>query len=154
MARILFVITEDWALVTHRLHLVKDAIVAGHQVGLLTRIGNYGPLFNQLGITVFDWKLTRRSMGLLNELRATLELLSTIKLFEPDLIHAVALKPVIYAGLVSRFTPPCAITFALGGAGICFQFPDFKSKVAPKSSDFISENFLGWKASMPNSSEP
>ena len=36
--RVLFVITEDWALISHRLHLVEAAINAGYEVALATRV--------------------------------------------------------------------------------------------------------------------
>ena len=39
--RVLFVITEDWALVSHRLHLAEAAIKLGYEVAVVTRVTKY-----------------------------------------------------------------------------------------------------------------
>ena len=51
MSRILFVITEDWALISHRLHLVKAAIAEGHKVALATRFSIHEDMLRELGVT-------------------------------------------------------------------------------------------------------
>ena len=39
--RVLFVITEDWALISHRLHLVEAAINAGYEVAIATKMNKH-----------------------------------------------------------------------------------------------------------------
>ena len=121
MARILFVITEDWALVSHRLHLVKYAIEHGYEVAVATRINSYRDKFERLGITVFDWPLKRRSLNPFSEIRIVARLISIVRQFKPDLIHAVALKPVIYTGIATRFFFEGAVVSALGGVGYIYS---------------------------------
>ena len=121
MARILFVISEDWALATHRLHLVKAALKQGHTIAVATRISTYRDQLENLGVTVFDWRLQRRSLHPFRELLTIKSLRTFISSFNPDLIHAVALKPVIYTGLATRFGFAGGIVFALGGVGYIFS---------------------------------
>lgn len=121
MARILFVITEDWALVSHRLHLVKYAIELGFEVAVATRMNSHRDEFERLGIMVFDWPLKRRSLNLLGELWIVLKLIKIVREFKPDVIHSVALKPVIYTGIATRFFFKGAVVSALGGVGYIFS---------------------------------
>lgn len=129
MSRILFVITEDWALITHRLHLVKQAVDRGFEVGVVTRVTNHGATLRALGVTVFEWCLARGSLNLIRELRAIHELNQIIKAYKPDLIHAVALKPAIYVGLTPSSKSVGAVASALGGVGYIFSANTLKSRL-------------------------
>ena len=91
-------ITEDWALFTHRLHLVQDAVDAGYQVGIATKITTLKADIEALGVDTFDWQISRKSTNIYSEAKMLFRLRKIIKLFQPDLIHAVAIKPVIYSG--------------------------------------------------------
>ena len=101
--RVLFVITEDWALISHRLHLAKAAIKLGYEVGVVTRVTKYRDMLEALGLKVFHWRLERRSLNPINEIPAIIQLWKILSFFQPVIIHAVAQKPVIYAGLALKF---------------------------------------------------
>ena len=81
MARILFVITEDWTLATHRLHLVKAAIRNGHKVAVATRINRLRAHFEAIGLTVFDWRLERRGLGVFKEIQSVMALREIVMKF-------------------------------------------------------------------------
>ena len=78
LARILFVITEDWALISHRLHLVKAAISEGHEVGLATRFSTHENMLKQLGVTTFHWGLVRGSLNPFGEIASIMKLVAVI----------------------------------------------------------------------------
>lgn len=120
MQKILFVITEDWALVSHRLHLVNFAVEQGYEVAVATRISNYRSVFDDMGVKVFDWRLDRSSLNPISAIATVIELRQFINSFKPDLIHTVALKPVIYAGIATRLSFQGAVVSALGGMGYIF----------------------------------
>ena len=121
MARILFVITEDWALVSHRLHLVIYAIEHGFEVAVATKMHSCREEFERLGIMVFDWPLKRRSVNPISEIITVFRLRRIISEFQPNLIHTVALKPVIYTGLATRLFFGGAVVSALGGVGYIYS---------------------------------
>lgn len=127
--RVLFVITEDWALVSHRLHLVRATIADGHHVAVATRMSQYRAIFEDHGIEVFDWKINRKSLNPVRECLTLLHLISIIWRFKPDLIHAVALKPVIFAGIASRFRLGVPVVSALGGVGFIFSSQKLRAKL-------------------------
>jgi glycosyltransferase involved in cell wall biosynthesis len=118
--RLLFIVSEDWYFVSHRLHMGKAAARAGYRVGVVTRVAQHRKQIEEAGIDVIDWNLNRSSRNPFSELQAIAHLISAMRRFRPDLIHAVALKPVLYASLASRIVGPRRRVFALGGLGFVF----------------------------------
>ena len=137
MLRILFVITEDWAFVSHRLHLAEYAIERGFKVAVLTRIGRYRELFESLGIKVFDWGLDRRSLSVLGGIKAISQLYRVIQDFRPDVVHPVALKPVIYTGIASRLFFGGMVVSALGGVGYIFSSTQLFARILRRPTCMI-----------------
>lgn len=123
--KILFLVTEDWYFVSHRLHLAKAAIAAGYQVALLTRVAMHRDVIEASGVEVFEWSIKRGSINPWVELRAIKGVFAVLRHFRPDLVHAVALKPVLYAAIACRLTGIEARVFALGGVGFIFSSQKF-----------------------------
>jgi glycosyltransferase involved in cell wall biosynthesis len=119
--RLLFVVTEDWYFVSHRLHLAEAAKAAGYHVGLMTRVSRHKEVIEQSGIELFDWRIRRRSFNPLNEFDAIRQLVSTYRRFKPRIVHHVALKPVIYGAMAARMAGVECIVQALGGLGFVFS---------------------------------
>lgn len=118
--RLLFVVTEDWYFCSHRLPLARAALAAGFEVSLAARINEHGALIREAGINLVPWNIERGSTGLLSELRAFHSLWKIFRSVRPDLVHQVALKPVLYGSLIARLVRPPAVVNALGGMGSVF----------------------------------
>jgi glycosyltransferase involved in cell wall biosynthesis len=121
LKRLLFVVSEDWYFVSHRLNLARAAIRAGYEVGLITRVSSQRDIIESTGITVIDWNIIRRSGHPWQEIKSLVNLWQGIRFFQPDLVHAVAVKPVVYAALACRFSGVKARVAALGGLGFIFS---------------------------------
>ena len=121
MKKILFIVSEDWYFVSHRLHLATTAINDGHEVLLLSRMSEHQGLINSLGIETIDWTLKRSSRNLLLEFKTIYCIYDVIRNFKPDLVHAVAMKPVFYTALSSIFADVNGRIFAFGGLGFIFR---------------------------------
>ena len=119
--KLLFIVTEDWYFVSHRLHLAEAAIAAGYQVSLLSRISNHRALIEASGVNVIDWSLDRSSRNPFLEFFALWELATSLRRVRPDIVHAVALKPVLYSSLACKLSGVRARVFALGGLGFVFS---------------------------------
>lgn len=120
MTKILFVITEDWALISHRLHLVSAAVSNGYDVAVATKFSSYQNLIDDTGARTFNWNLERKTINPLKQLKSILELCNIIIQFKPDIVHAVAHKPVLYCGLLKRLGLDFSFVAALGGVGFIF----------------------------------
>ena len=129
MKRLLFIVSEDWYFVSHRLYLGEAARKQGYQVGVLTRISKHRSRIESAGVRVFDWNLNRRSRNPLAELRAVRELVTALREFQPDLIHAVALKPVLYSSLAARLVGVQRRVFAMGGLGFVFASDQLSARL-------------------------
>jgi glycosyltransferase involved in cell wall biosynthesis len=129
LKHILFVVTEDWYFVSHRLHMAIHAIENGYKVTLLTRVSNYKSLIESSGIRVIPWNISRRSLNFFNELKAINSILSVMNLHNPDIIHAVALKPIIYSAITSGIKKTKLRIFAMGGLGYSFSSNSFKARL-------------------------
>lgn len=125
--RVLFVITEDWALISHRLHLVEAAINAGYEVALATRVNKNRKTIEGIGVKIFEWDLHRGSINPIKEIIAIFSLCKIFFAFKPHIVHAVAQKPVIYAGLARKIYNQTSIVGTLGGVGFVFTNKSLKA---------------------------
>lgn len=122
MTKLLFVVTEDWYFYTHRLSLAKAIHDGGYEVIVATRISDYREAIEDAGIRVIPLrKMYRSSLNPFCELATFWELLSIYRNERPDIVHHVALKPVIYGSISARFAGIPAIVNALGGLGFIFS---------------------------------
>ena len=121
MKRLIFVVSEDWYFLSHRLPLAKVALQSGYEVGLISRFSTKRDIIESAGIKVIDWKISRRSSNPLQEIFTLCDLWRGIRSFRPDIVHAVALKPVIYSAIVCLLSGIRARVSALGGLGFVFS---------------------------------
>lgn len=140
MKRVLFVISEDWAFISHRLHLADAAIKAGYEVGLLTRFTIYGDMLEARGIKLFHWDLNRSSLNVFGELGTVWQAAKLFRSWQPDLIHAVAQKPILYAGIAGKLAYHCPRISAMGGIGFIFSSSSMKARLLRP----LISRLLGW----------
>ena len=119
--RILFVISEDWAFISHRFALAKHAISLGYDVFLLTRLTCHSVEIESAGITLIDWKLTRGSIRILDLLDNTKEVYKAISFSKPDIILAVAIKPIICTMAAEFFSNRGKLVACFGETGYIFH---------------------------------
>ena len=96
--RILFLVSEDWVFVSHRLHLAKYAIASQYKVTLACNVSSFDEVIKKEGIVLQNWQIKRGSKNPITFIENVLKTRRIIKECEPDILMAVALKPVILAG--------------------------------------------------------
>ena len=129
LKRLLFVVTEDWYFVSHRLYMATVAVKAGYKVALLSRTSRYQELIEESGIEVINWSLNRKSRNLISEFKAFREISVAIDYFKPDIVHSVALKPILYSALQLKRKSNYANIYALGGLGFVFSSSKLKAQI-------------------------
>ncbi len=70
--KLLFVVTEDWYFVSHRLLLAVAACEAGYDVAVATRVRQHAETIRRAGIRVIPFELSRRIGNPLLELMGLL----------------------------------------------------------------------------------
>jgi glycosyltransferase involved in cell wall biosynthesis len=117
---LLFVVTEDWYFASHRLALAAAAGQAGYDVAVVTRIGNHRAAVEAAGLRLIGFEMQRRGLNPLGLLREALDLARIYRRERPDLVHHVALRPVVVGALAARLTGIAHVVSAVTGMGFLF----------------------------------
>ena len=97
--KILFIVSEDKYFISHRLNLAKFAKSKNIIPEVVCKATDKVKILKKENIKVYDWRLCRGSLNLIKEIKIIIDLYKIIKKSKADLIHAVAIKPVIYSGI-------------------------------------------------------
>ena len=90
---------------------------------------NHREIIEDAGIEIIQWPLNRSSKNPIQELCAIKSIISSIRQFRPDIIHSVAMKPVIYSSIASLFSGISNRIFALAGLGFVFTSSKRSAKI-------------------------
>lgn len=126
---LLFFVTEDWYFVSHRIELAKEAIKQGYEVSLITRINNHKEIIEAVGINIIPIDIDRSELNIFNDLKLIFNLIKIYRDIRPDIIHHVAVKPVIYGSFAAVLIRHKNVVNALGGLGFVFSSNNLKAKI-------------------------
>lgn len=116
--KILFVCTEDWFFCSHFLPLIKAARgIENAEILLATRIGDKRAELEVLGVKLIPVDFDRASMKGVSAVKLLLRLSKAFQREKPDIIHFIALKPIIIGGLAARLSLGSAKAYHLTGQG-------------------------------------
>jgi glycosyltransferase involved in cell wall biosynthesis len=116
-ATIVFLVTEDWYFWSHRLPLARAARDAGARVVIATRVDRLGGALRSEGFITVPLPWRRRSNHPWNEMRSLLSIVRLYRRERPDVVHHVAIKPVVYGGIAARLAGARAQANAIAGFG-------------------------------------
>lgn len=119
--KLLFLVTEDWYFCSHRLPPARAAKAAGYEVVVATRVNQHGGAILAEGFKLVPIDLSRRSWNPLRELVAIAEIVGIYLRERPDVVHHVALKPMLYGSIGARIARVPAVVNALPGLGFVFS---------------------------------
>ena len=117
--RVLYLVSEDWYFVSHRLPMARAALRAGFEVHVATRIAKHGEAIEREGFVVHPLNLRRGSLNPHNLLSAVREVRHVYRQLAPDLVHHVALMPSVIGSLAALGLPVICLN-ALAGLGFAF----------------------------------
>jgi glycosyltransferase involved in cell wall biosynthesis len=115
--RLMFVVTEDWYFVSHRLGLAIAAQRAGYDVSVVTRIREHRAQIDSAGIQVLEWEHQRGGLNPFTALRSICHLVQMYRLVRPQLVHHVALKPALIGSIAARIARVPRVINAVAGMG-------------------------------------
>lgn len=127
--KVLFVVTEDWYFWSHRLPIARAAQQAGYEVLVAARAGDHADKIRNEGFRLIPWQLSRGSYSPMGGLRAMRQLARIYSDEQPDIVHHVALKPILYGSLVSAFRKDMPVINAFAGLGYLGASPSLKARV-------------------------
>lgn len=127
--KIMFVIAEDRLLWSHRLPIARAALRSGYEVIIVTRVLGDGQKILDEGFRVIPVDLKRGSYNPLVDLRQVLRLRKIYSVEKPNLVHHVALKPVLCGTAAALARKNIKVINALTGLGFLVTSKSLKAKV-------------------------
>jgi len=124
LGHLLFVVTEDWYFCSHRMQLAVAAKKAGYNVAVVTQETNHGDEIRQAGLRLIPIKFQRSGRNPFSDLMTMRSLIRIYRTEQPDLIHHVSLKPILYGSIAARFSGISNVINAMTGLGYVFSSED------------------------------
>ena len=118
---ILFLVTEDWYFVLHRLPIARAARQAGYRVLIATQLSTHREMLEAEGFEVIPMVWQRSSMSPLTAWREVRQIRSIYRRYRPDLVHHIALKPSLYGSIAARWSGTTRVVNNLAGLGQAFS---------------------------------
>ena len=126
--KLLFLVTEDWFFCSHFLARAVAAREAGYEVLVVARVRQHGELIRRAGLRLVPLELSRRSMNPFLELRLLWEIWRIYRRERPDIVHHIAVKPILYGSLAARLAGVRGVVNAPVGMGYVFSSEDKKAR--------------------------
>jgi glycosyltransferase involved in cell wall biosynthesis len=123
------VITEDWFFASHFIRRGIAAKQAGWRVIVMAREGDCRAAIEAAGLELIAVPFARKRLNPLAELAFIIELARRYKALKPDLVHHIALKPIITGGIAARLAGIKAVLNAPTGMGFIFSSEKLLAKL-------------------------
>lgn len=120
MKKIVYLVTEDWYFVSHRLVLAMAARDAGYSVTVITKCNSDYMKIMAEGMKVVPFNMNRSSLNPFTAIKEIFELIKIFKKINPEIIHNVSLRPVVVGGIAARLAGFRNIVSAINGLGYVF----------------------------------
>lgn len=118
--KILYFVTVDWFFCSHFMDRAMAARDAGYEVCVLTSAGHHRETIEAAGLRLIPLDIDRRSLNPVGALHTLWQLVQVLRRERPDVLHQVALKPILLGGIAARITGVKRIVNALVGGGYLF----------------------------------
>jgi len=126
--RLLYVVTEDWFFLSHRLPMARAARAAGFEVHVAANVGDGAAAIAREGFVLHPVRFARGKLSPF----ATLATIRTLRRLHrdlaPDLVHHVALQATIFGSLAALGCRVARVN-AITGLGYSFISDSVKARV-------------------------
>jgi glycosyltransferase involved in cell wall biosynthesis len=130
--RLIYVVTEDWYFLSHRLPMARAARAAGFEVHVATNVGDDAENIRQLGFIVHPVRFARGRLAPLRSLRTVLALRKVYHAVDPAIVHHVAMQPTVL-GILAACGRSFAMVFAITGLGSAFIADGGKTRLLQRA---------------------
>ncbi len=115
---ILFLCTEDWFFKSHFLPLADvSQSIENCRSSILCSVGDVRTNLEIRGLDVLPVEFSRRSKNPISAIRLIRQLIKGFRKTRPDVIHMIAMKPILLGGLISWFYPKSGKIYHVTGLG-------------------------------------
>ena len=125
---LLMVVTEDWFFWSHRRSIARGALEAGFRVTLASRFTDHRDRIEAMGVSCVSIRLERTGRNPIGEALAVLDLARLYRRLRPDVVHHVAIKPVLYGSAAARLAGVRHVVNAVSGLGYALTARTLKAR--------------------------
>ncbi len=120
--KLLFNANVAWFFISHRLQIARAARDAGYEVHVSADLDSpeEAKLLEREGLRFHRVRLRRGGLNFVRDLRYFMELSRIIDAVNPDLIHNITVKPVVYGTVAARRRGISRVVNAVSGLGYAF----------------------------------
>jgi glycosyltransferase involved in cell wall biosynthesis len=118
--RILLVTNVDWFFISHRLVIAEEAQKRGFEVIVVAEDTGRSQEIRDKGIHFVNLSISRSGTNPLKELKTVINLFNIYKSIDPDVVHHITLKPVIYGSVIAKLLRIRGVVNAISGLGYNF----------------------------------
>ena len=126
--KILYLVTEDWYFVSHRLPMARAARSAGYEIHVATRVVECAHQIEKEGFVLHPIASRRGSINPLQMMAAAIAVRGLYRKVRPDIVHHVAFTPAIVGSLAALGLPMVKLN-ALAGLGFVFTSKTAKARL-------------------------
>jgi mannose/cellobiose epimerase-like protein (N-acyl-D-glucosamine 2-epimerase family)/glycosyltransferase involved in cell wall biosynthesis len=140
--RIIYLVTEDWYFISHRLPMARAARDAGYEVHVATRVDRHGAAIEAEGFHLHPISWRRGSLDPRDLVRVVREVRKLYRSLEPHLAHHVALPATVVGSLAATGLPVVCLN-AMTGLGTMFTSDTAKVRVTRAALTLALRHLLG-----------
>jgi len=145
--KLLYLVTEDWSFLSHRLPMARAAQAAGFEVVVVARCDKAVDKIQAEGFRLIDLPWKRGGMNPLQEIREIIRIYKIYRREAPAIVHHVALKPALHGSLAAWAAKVPSVINALTGLGFIFIGQTAKARLLRA----VITPLLRWLLNRPNS---
>jgi len=118
--KILFVTNVDWFFISHRLIIAEEAQRRGFEVIVAAEDTGRSQEIRDKGIHFINLTISRSGINPFKEFKTLIKFYSIYKSINPDVVHHITLKPVIYGSIIAKLLRIRGVVNAISGLGYNF----------------------------------
>ena len=127
--KLLFLATEDWYFCSHRLPLAIAARAQGYDVTVACRVTDHEDDIRAAGLKLEPLQWSRERGNVLSHAAALKELVLLYRRIRPEIVHHIALKPIIFGAFAAQMAGRPRIIAAVAGLGLTFTIPTLPNRL-------------------------
>ena len=140
--RILFLLTEDWFFCSHFLERALAAKNSGYEIFVCAKKNKDKNLIEKYGFKFYEVNFNRKNINPFYELLVLIRIFIIYKKIMPDIVHHIALKPIIYGSIAARINNIKSVINAPVGMGYVFSSDSIKALFLRPIVIFLLKLFL------------
>lgn len=133
----MFVVNVDWFFLSHRIPIAREAKQAGFNVFVAAADTGKRAEIERYGFQFIPLSFLEEKGSLLEELQMIRKLTRLYKELQPDIVHHVTVRPVLYGSIAARRARVPALVNLFSGLGHLFAYHTLKYRLMRRFSDVL-----------------